>query len=89
MRVPKNYATAERGDMPLNGGFGETKIEVLDLLPEDDGSKSKPLRIRLSDVPEDSIATSPDEAAVAAAAMQSLSHGHRGIVGFRVEYRAD
>jgi hypothetical protein len=74
------FAVVERGDMPLDGGFGEAEIV------EVESPDAEPLRVRVDTVPQDTIATTPDTAARAAAAMQSLSHGDRGQLGFKVEY---
>lgn len=66
------FAVIERGDMPLDGGFGEAE-----------------LRVRIDTVPQDTVATSPDTAARAATAMQSLSDDYGNRLGFRVDYQAN
>jgi hypothetical protein len=78
------FAVVERGDMPLDGGFdfGGEIVEV-----EPSGSQTEPTRIRIDTVPQDTIAVSPDAAAVAAGAMQRLAR-ERGDLSFRVEYQA-
>lgn len=78
------YAVVERGDMPLDGGFGEAAI-----IEVESPADAEPMRVRVDTVPQDTIATSPDNAALAATVMQGLSDSDRGHVGFRVEYPAD
>lgn len=78
------YAAVERGDTPLDGGFGAPEII------EVDSPGAEPTRVRIDEVPQDTIAITPDEAAKAAIVMQGLSDGsRRGEIGFRVEYLAD
>jgi len=78
------YAVVERDDTPLDSGFGEEELIAIE--PE----SGPPVRVRLDTVPQDTIATSPDAAARAAAVMQGLSNrDNGGQVGFRVEYPAD
>lgn len=84
------FAVVERGDMPLDGGFGEAEIIEVEPTAETKASgQGKPLLVRIDTVPEDTIAISPDSAASAAIAMQSLSHGERGPLKFKTQYLAD
>jgi hypothetical protein len=78
------FAVVERDDMPLDSGFGEA--EIIEVVPADGG---EPQRVRIDEIPQDTIARSPDEAARAATAMQSLSHGDNGPLNFRAQYLAD
>jgi hypothetical protein len=73
------YGAVLRGDSPLDGGFGEV-IEI--------ERGETPLRVRIDTVPEDTVAVSPDAAAIAASVMQGLSNETNGQLGFRVEYSA-
>ncbi|HET7059733.1 MAG TPA: hypothetical protein VFH99_00220 [Candidatus Saccharimonadales bacterium] len=81
------YAVVERGDQPLDGGFGEA--EIVEIEPPSRQEDTAPIRVRVDTVPQDTIVVSPDAAATAAAVMQSLNNGDRGQLGFRVEYSAD
>lgn len=84
------FAVVERGDTPLDGGFGEAElIEVAaPALAGTEDNDESPLQIRVDTVPQDTMAVSPDAAAVAAAAMQGLSNDTENHLGFRVEYQA-
>ncbi len=80
------FAVVERGDMPLDSGYGEAEIvEVRSPAVHGGGTE----RVRIDDVPQDSMATSPDAAARAVAAMLGLSQQHyQGQLGFSVKYFA-
>ena len=80
------FAVVERGDMPLDGGFGEAEI-----IEVETSTSEPPMRVRVDTVPQDTIAISPDAAAKAATVMQGLSNSSEseGILDFRVEYAAD
>lgn len=78
------FAVIERGDMPLDGGFGEAEIIEVE---SPDGEELT--RVRIDTVPQDTIAANPDAAATAAMIMQGLGDSNRGQLGFRVEYSAD
>lgn len=77
------YAVVERGDTPLDSGFGEETL--IEIEPE----TGAPVHLRIDTVPQDTIATSPDAAARAASVIQSLNDGNGNQLGFRVEYPAD
>jgi hypothetical protein len=85
------FAVVERGDRPPDGG-GCGEAEIIEIAPppaHGAASQDESTRIRIDTVPQDTIAASPDAAAAAAIAMQSLSHGDRGQLNFKVEYPAD
>lgn len=85
------FAVVERGDMPLDGGFGEAEFIEIEspATTEAKDGETPSMRVRIDTVPQDTIAISPDSAAAAAAVMHGLSNDSRGQLGFRVEYLAD
>lgn len=76
------FGSIPRGDMPLDCGFG---AEFIDIEP----AGGDPVRVRVEDVPTDTIARSPDEAANAARAIQNVSGIHGDHLGFKIEYFSD
>lgn len=84
------FGVVERGDMPLNSGFGEDVIIEVEPSAIHRSNGDQLLRVRVDTVPQDTITTSPDTAAEAADTMLSLKRdGVVNDVGFRAEYRAD
>lgn len=52
-------------------------------------SDGVPTDVRIDDVPQDTVARSPDDALKAAQLIQSVSNEQDGQLGFKIEYQAD
>lgn len=76
------FAVVERGDMPLDAGYGEAEIIEV----ETPFTPEETLRVRVDTVPQDTPARTPDHAAAMAIAMQRLSNSSTHHLGFKVEY---